>query len=451
MSKFDYNELIDNETMLQSRSIFWDPDIYQDELKQIFNRCWLFLGHDSQIPEAGDFLRTYMGEDDVIVVRGEDNEVRAFLNACSHRGNKVCQAEWGKTKAFTCSYHGWAFDNMGELAAVPLEEEVYDNFDRSKLGLVPVARVQNYKGMIFGTFAEEGPDLVEYLGDMTYYLDVILDASPEGMELIGTPFRVEIPGNWKLPVENAIGDGYHVAWAHAGAMRVVGTIGQGRAETVLGIGKDNTGYDDSGQMHVAIPPHTVLSTLDGQSGYALYDNPEPCIEHLEKFRPSAIERLGEVRGKQLLGSEMHMGVFPNLQIIQGLNLLRVIHPKGPGSFEVATYSMADKNTPAHVKEIIVKHVGQTFGSAGILEGDDGDFTEAITHSPNGYATRQMKGWLGMAAGRTMDWEGPGDASPGIVNELCQREFYAQWQRTMLAETTSEILPEKIEQKEAANG
>lgn len=439
MSKFDYKQLIDHDAMLQSRSIFWDPDIYQEELKQIFNRCWLFLGHESQIPDAGDFLRTYMGEDDVIVVRGEDQEVRAFLNACSHRGNKVCQAEWGKTKAFTCSYHGWAFDTSGKLAAVPLEEVIYDNLDRSKLGLVPVARVQTYKGMIFGTFAEQGPDLLEYLGDAAYYLDVVLDASPEGMELIGSPFRVEITGNWKLPVENAIGDGYHVAWAHAGAMRVVGSIGQGRSESVLGIGKDNGGLDSSGQIQVTLPPHTILSTLDGQSGYALYDNPGPCIEFTEQKRPSVVDRLGEVRGNQLYGSETHMGIFPNLQIIQGLNLLRVIHPKGPGSFEVATYAMADKSAPDEVKEIIVKHVGQTFGTAGLLEGDDGDFTEAITHSADGYATRQMKGWLGMGKGRKIDWEGPGDASPGIVNELCQREFYLQWQKTMMAQSVSEIL------------
>ncbi|MDX2424690.1 MAG: SRPBCC family protein [Cycloclasticus sp.] len=442
MSKFDYTDLINNETAQQSRSIFWDQDIYQEELKQVFNRCWLFLGHDSQIPEAGDFLRTFMGEDDVIVVRGEDLQVRAFLNACSHRGNKVCHAEWGKTKSFTCSYHGWSYDTSGHLAAVPLEKDIYDNLDRSKLGLVPVARVQHYKGLIFGTFTEEGPDLVDYLGDSTYYLDVFADCSPEGMELIGAPYRVEITGNWKLPVENAIGDGYHVAWAHAGAMRVVGSIGQGRSESVLGIGKDNTGLDSDGQIQVTIPPHTILATLDGQSGYALYDNPGPCIEYTEQKRPSVVERLGDVRGNQLYGSEIHMGIFPNLQIIQGLNLLRVIHPKGPGSFEVATYAMVDKAAPDEIKDIIVKHVGQTFGTAGLLEGDDGDFTEAITHSAAGYATRQMKGWLGMAAGRKVNWDGPGDASPGIVNELCQREFYKQWQRTMMAETANDILPDQ---------
>jgi len=442
MSKFDYSDLVNAKDALQTRSIFWDPAIYQEELKQIFNRCWLFLAHESQIPEPGDFIRTYMGEDDVIVVRGQDKKVRAFLNACMHRGNKVCQAEWGQTKAFTCSYHGWSYDTSGRLAAVPLEKDIYDNLDRSRFGLAPVARVENYKGLIFGTFAKEGPSLAEYLGDVSWYLDVLLEASPGGLELIGTPYRVEVPGNWKLPVENAIGDGYHVTWAHAGAMRVVGTLATGRSEQVLGIGAENSGVDLSGAIEINVPPHTVLSSLDGRSGYALYDHPEKVLEYVEQNRPDVIKRLGELRGRSLYGSETHIGIFPNLQVIQGLNFLRIIHPRGPGAFEVWTFAMVDKNMPAAVKEVIEKNVRATFGPAGLLEGDDGDFTEAITHSASGYATRQLKGWLGMGQGRRVPWDGPGEASPGLVNELCQRSFYEQWQRTMSAASVLDILPPK---------
>ncbi len=440
MSKFDYSKLVDKEEALQERSIFWDPGIHQEELKQIFNRCWLFLAHESQIPDPGDFIRTYMGEDDVIVVRGQDKQVRAFLNACSHRGNKVCQAEWGQTRSFTCSYHGWSYDTSGRLAGVPLEEAIYDNLDRSRFGLAPVARVENYKGLIFGTFAEEGPSLAEYLGDAGWYLDVLLEASPGGLELIGTPYRVEVPGNWKLPVENAIGDGYHVTWAHAGAMRVVGTLASGRSENVLGIGAENSGVDLSGAVEINIQPHTVLSSLDGQSGYALYDHPEKVLEYVEQNRPDVVNRLGEVRGKKLYGSETHIGIFPNLQVIQGLNFLRVVHPRGPGAFEVWTFAMVDKNMPTDAKEVIEKNVRSTFGPAGLLEGDDGDFTEAITHSAAGYATRKLKGWLGMGQGRKVPWDGPGEASPGLVNELCQRSFYEQWQRTMMAASVHDILP-----------
>ena len=439
MNATDYAKLIDVERAHQSRSIFFDPAIYQDELKQIFNRCWLFLGHESQIPEPGDFLRTYMGEDDIIVVRGQDGIVRGFINACMHRGNKVCQSEWGKTRAFTCSYHGWSYDTSGNLASVPLEMEIYDDLDRSRFGLSPVARVENYKGLIFGTFANDGPDLETYLGDARWYLDVVVECSRGGMELVGTPYRVEIPGNWKLPVENAIGDGYHVTWAHAGAMRVVGSIASGRSDHVLGIGSDNASVDHSGAIEIGLPPHTVLSSLDGRSGYALYDHPEPVLEYIESNRADVIARLGELRGRQLYGSETHIGIFPNLQVIQGLNFIRVIHPRGPGAFEVWTYAMVDKAMPEDAKLVIEDHVRQTFGPAGLLEGDDGDFVEAITHSASGYATRHLEVWLGMGQGRTVPWAGPGEASPGLVNEHCQRTFYGQWQRAMMADTADEIL------------
>ena len=70
---------------LVSRKIFFDPEIYRAELERIFARCWLFLGHESQIPEPGDYMTAYMGEDPILVCRGADGTVRAFLNSCRHR------------------------------------------------------------------------------------------------------------------------------------------------------------------------------------------------------------------------------------------------------------------------------------------------------------------------------------------------------------------------------
>ncbi len=121
----DVSSLVDGERGLISRRIFIEQDIYQQELEQIFARCWLFLCHESQIPKPGDFFSTYMGEDPVLVMRDSGGKINAFLNICRHRGNRLCRADSGNASSFSCAYHGWTYGNDGRLMAVPNERDAY--------------------------------------------------------------------------------------------------------------------------------------------------------------------------------------------------------------------------------------------------------------------------------------------------------------------------------------
>jgi naphthalene 1,2-dioxygenase subunit alpha len=217
----DVSKLINTKDGIQSRRIFHDQDIYDLEMERIFARCWLFLTHESLIPNAGDFITTKMGQDNVIVVRQQNGKVRAFVNSCSHRGARVCAAEAGNTRSFVCSYHGWAYGIDGSLQGVPLEKEVYNNqLDKFTHGLVEVALVDSFCGFIYGCFDSSAPSLREFLGEAAWYLEAWMGV-PGGTELIGPPSRSMLYCNWKTPGENFIGDMYHVGWTHASSTQVL--------------------------------------------------------------------------------------------------------------------------------------------------------------------------------------------------------------------------------------
>lgn len=412
-------ELVDWEGGLISPEIFIDEDIYRQELDRIFGRAWLFIAHDSMLPNPGDFLNTYMGGDPVLAIRQKDNSVRVFLNACRHRGMKVCRAEDGNARNFMCTYHGWTYSNAGELINVPnLDTAYFNELDQKQWGLIQVAQVEQYKGLWFATFDPSAPPLTQFLGDMTFYLDSWLDRASGGIEVLPGVIKWTIHGNWKLGAEQFGGDGYHAIITHASSL---GTFDPGFLRNIKGV--------EFASRH----GHGYSIVFDRMTRFA----DDPLGRYNVDQADNRLERLGQARANTV----GNFTVFPNLSGLPGSANLRIWHPKGPNEFEIWSWTIVDKDAPEEVKQAQRTSSSFTEGAAGTVETDDGENWDLIGQMlTRGTRTRQMAWNYQMGRGHEVENDPvyPGRVLRNYFGEGPQRTFYRRWLEFMTSEEWPQV-------------
>ncbi|MEM1110811.1 MAG: Rieske 2Fe-2S domain-containing protein [Pseudomonadota bacterium] len=414
----DLDDLVSEDASRISRRCWSDPAVYAAEKKGIFGRAWLFLGHESQIPKPGDFVQAYMCETPVILARGEDGEVYASINSCTHRGLPVCRASRGNTRRFVCPYHNWSYTVSGDLVSIPQESEVNNKPDKSKLGLKPVPRLASWRGLVFGSFDADILPLPDYLGDMRFYLDALFERFPGGIEFMGEPHRWILNANWKLPVENQLGDVNHGAFLHSAivpreAQDVIAELGYS-AVTAPGHGATFR------LMPEDAPAEDVAWGLEGMGG--IFGGPE-VQEYLREIQARAAERVGPIRARM---KGLTYGIYPNLSFLWSNTSFKVSHPRGPGKVEYWSWAVVPADAPCAVKRALRTNYSSFFGPGGMLEQED---SEAWMQQYRGSAidfADDHKYFYGLGLGE----EGPHSDFPGQVsvtaNEFYARNFFSRW-------------------------
>jgi fatty-acyl-CoA synthase len=340
-------------------SLYRDPQVFERELTEIWNKVWVYVGHESEVPGPGDFLRREIGRQPVLMVRGDDGVVRVLYNRCRHRGNLLCNRERGRTDTFRCPYHGWTYAKDGSLLEPTFEEGYADGLGREQFGLTPLPRQDVYRGLVFASMSPNGISLREHLGQVTEFIDLFMDLSPTGaIELSGGVQKLRYRGNWKLLPENSLEGDYHGPFIHRIAFE---------------LHSRRTGLSMSSLYENQVPD--VIRSLPG--GHMVEDYRGAAMNPPKRApspsRQAYIEamqmRHGEEKARQLLGTTPPLVfVFPNLIYI--MTHLRRVQPVSVDETFVYYHPMLLQGVAPEINEARLREHEFGFGPAGFISPDD---------------------------------------------------------------------------------
>lgn len=419
------------------RRVFDEPALFDVEMQRIFGGGWVFLGLASQASMANDFFTTQIGRVPILVSRDGDGTLRAFVNACPHKGAVIAQTMAGNAKVHVCAYHSWSFDSAGRNKAIKWKKAgCYSAaFDNDSHDLAELPAFAEYRGFLFGSLVKDVPSLDSYLGDAGRLLDLIADQSPEGIELIPGAVTFTFHANWKLQLENC-SDPYHFTSAHPSYIRLLEkrkTSGVGGPRSVW---EENQNWSEEAEGvqggSYSFPNGHVLNW-----GRLAISDAMPLFERVEELT----ERVGVDRRNWMFNLR-NLTVFPNLQIAENASSqLRVIRPLAANLTEMRTWCIAPKGEGAAARKQRIRQYEDFFNPTGMATPDD---TVSYENCQRGF-TSPVNRWLqGHSRGMTSAVAG-GDvfsdkiginpassvlADATLCDETLLQNYYREWVKRM---------------------
>ncbi len=378
-----------------NREVLVSADVLARETTRIFERCWIYVGHGSEIKAPGDFRSRRVVGRPVIFCRDNDGVVGCLFNTCRHRGAIVCRERAGNSRRFYCVYHGWTYDSAGKLVGIPGEGAYGDGFDAADHALRRPARFESYRDFWFMCLDAGAPSLADYLGPARDYLDLVVDQSPSGrMEVITGTQEYDVAANWKLMVENSVDD-YHLPSTHATWLNFMA----------------NSGVEVRPRLDEGLVLPAKGRTVDLGNGHFTTDNvnyrgrPVACWiplygegarAEMDEIRAELVVRLGPERAARVADTNRNLVIFPNLVINDGSSVtIRTFYPEGPARMHVTAWAVGPEEESETARARRLDSFLTFYGPGGFATPDD---VEALELVQQGLANWRDDPWSEMSRG-----------------------------------------------------
>ena len=391
------------------RAAFTDQELFELEMKYIFEGNWIFMAHESQIPNPNDYYTLYVGRQPVIITRDKNGQLHAMANTCTHRGATLARHKKGNKSSFTCPFHGWTFNNAGKLLKVKDQNpdagypECFNK--EGSHDLVKLGAFESYRGFLFGSLNPDVVPLVEHLGEATKIIDMIVDQAPDGIEVLRGSGAYTFDANWKLQAENGA-DGYHVTATHWNYAATQGRrTTDGKVDTIKAMSAGGWARQGGGSYSFK-NGHMLLWTN--------WANPED--RPLWGKRAEWIEKFGEARADWMLKKSRNLCLYPNVYLMdQFSSQIRVLRPLSVDKTEAVIYCIAPKGEAPEARQRRLRQYEDFFNATGMATPDD---LEEFRSCQHGFNARIVK-WNDMTRGATHWMQGPDENADliGLKPEL----------------------------------
>ena len=407
------------------RNVYVDEEIFRIEMEKIWGYAWIYIGHDSQIPEPGDFITTDLGLDPVIMVRGDDAKVRVLFNRCAHKGAKVTGRACGHADSFRCPYHGWTYRNSGALRGLPARDGYADSevkIGNREFGLQEVAQVDSIRGFVFASKSAEAPDLRTFLGETALTLENIADRAPEGaVQCAGGRLRYRHPCNWKMFVEN-LNDAMHPMVAHGSvgvaARKYLKSLPEGtpyprEAEILFPFGSSYEFFDKMGMTGLPYGHGYMGGEMSIHTDYA----------DIPGYWDAMLKSYGEEKTKKILSSNRHNTIFyPSFTAKDAIQAIRVVRPRAVNETVIETYHFRLLGAPEEMFQRTILYSRLINSSSGMVGPDDLDCYQRMQQALRSSASD----WVDVSRYRNAETQKDGVAKAVGTSDFTFRNQYAAW-------------------------